>query len=224
MLTVVRKPWGYEYPIFESEKVGLWFLCIRNGQSTSLHCHPRKKTGLVVIEGAVDVTFLNDSIRLGPRDRVMIRPGLFHKSRACSERDSFLLEIESPRDKEDLVRFADDYGRQSMPYEDFSHHVSLSENANTIPPLEEWRTNSVEFGQVLLLWIKPSDLKELGTYDKKTTVLVLAGSLGEDSHEVLGAGDVVTVGTLEKLGDRFPIMETLSLLVVQQSLRQAIRS
>jgi mannose-6-phosphate isomerase-like protein (cupin superfamily) len=218
MLTVVRKPWGYEYPIFESERVGLWFLCIKSGQSTSLHCHPKKKTGLVVLEGAIDVSFLNDSLRLGPTDRVMIRPGLFHRSSECSGSDAFLLEIESPRDKEDLVRFADDYGRESMPYEDGTHLVSLAQDSRAIPPLEEWATNTFAFGGILFLWIKPSDLKELGTYDKKTTVLVLAGSLGEDSHEVLGAGDVVTIGTLEKLGDRFLVTEPLSLLLVRPSL------
>jgi mannose-6-phosphate isomerase-like protein (cupin superfamily) len=215
MLTVVRKPWGYEYPIFESEQVGLWFLCIKPGQSTSLHCHPRKKTGLVVLEGAIEVSFLNDSTRLGPTDRVMIRPGLFHRSTACSDTDSYLLEIENPRDKEDLVRFEDNYGRESMPYEDDSHHVALSEKWRVLPPIEDWQTNIAKVGQVSLLWHHSCELKDLVGYQERTTVLVVAGSLGEDSREVLGAGDVVSLGTLRKLVDRFSIATPLSLLTLQ---------
>lgn len=215
MTTVVRKPWGYEYPIFESDQVGLWFLCIEPGQSTSLHCHPRKKTGLVVVGGAVEVSFLNDSTTLGPADRVMIRPGLFHRSTAGSESESLLLEIESPRDKEDLVRFADNYGRESMPYEDDSHRVPLSENWLMIPPLEDWQTNTTNIGEVSLSWHQFCVLEDLVDYQEKTTALIMSGSLGEESREVLGAGDVVSMGTLRKLGARFPTAAPLSLLAVE---------
>ena len=58
----VRKPWGFEYPLIETDEVGLWFLNLDPGASTSLHCHPKKKTGLVVLSGEVEVDFLNSSI------------------------------------------------------------------------------------------------------------------------------------------------------------------
>ena len=57
---IVDKPWGYEYLAYENEHVGLWFLHIKKDHQTSLHCHPKKDTGLIVLDGAVDVSFLND--------------------------------------------------------------------------------------------------------------------------------------------------------------------
>ena len=72
---VVNKPWGYEYLAYENEHVGLWFLHIEKDQQTSLHCHPRKDTGLVVLEGAVNVSFLNDINRLSAGRKIMIRKG-----------------------------------------------------------------------------------------------------------------------------------------------------
>ena len=50
---VVKKPWGYEYLIFENESVAVWILYLKNEALTSMHCHPGKKTSLVVLQGEV---------------------------------------------------------------------------------------------------------------------------------------------------------------------------
>ena len=47
----------------------------------------------------------------------MIRPGLFHSTKALSKKDSIVLEIETPINKNDLVRYKDNYGRENKPYE-----------------------------------------------------------------------------------------------------------
>ena len=57
---VVKKPWGYEYLAYENDHVGLWFLHIEKNQQTSMHCHPKKTTGLVLLEGEAEVSFLAD--------------------------------------------------------------------------------------------------------------------------------------------------------------------
>ena len=49
--------------------------------------------------------------------KIMIRPGLFHSTKCLSKDGCILLEIESPIDKNDLVRFKDQYGREQKPYE-----------------------------------------------------------------------------------------------------------
>ena len=49
--TIVNKPWGYEYLAYENEDVGLWFLNIKKNHQTSMHCHPKKTTGLVLLDG-----------------------------------------------------------------------------------------------------------------------------------------------------------------------------
>jgi mannose-6-phosphate isomerase-like protein (cupin superfamily) len=117
---IVRKPWGYEYIAYENENVGLWILNINYGQSTSMHCHPKKTTGLVLLKGEAEVSFLADSRLLKAIDKIMIRRGLFHRTKALSKDGVCIIEIETPKEKEDLVRLNDPYGRASKPYEDSS--------------------------------------------------------------------------------------------------------
>ena len=57
---IVSKPWGSEYMAYSNEDVALWVLHIREGESTSMHCHSEKTTGLVCFEGSVTVNFLAD--------------------------------------------------------------------------------------------------------------------------------------------------------------------
>ena len=43
---VILKPWGEEYVIFkDKKKIAITYLKLKKGFSTSLHCHPNKKTG-----------------------------------------------------------------------------------------------------------------------------------------------------------------------------------
>ncbi|HRH10614.1 MAG TPA: hypothetical protein PLU73_03830, partial [Bacteroidia bacterium] len=57
---VVNKPWGYEYLWFQNEKVAIWFLRVTKGQATSLHCHAKKRTSLIVLDGEVQCTTIDD--------------------------------------------------------------------------------------------------------------------------------------------------------------------
>ena len=113
---VVTKPWGHEYLVYENEEVGLWFLHINKNQHTSMHQHPKKTTGLVVLDGEVELSFLADSRKLTAPSKVMIRRGLFHSTKALSE-SALIFEIETPKDKHDLVRLNDSYGRSKTSYE-----------------------------------------------------------------------------------------------------------
>ena len=46
---IVKKPWGYEYVIYRNKnKLALTFLDIKHNKQTSLHCHPKKKTGFIM--------------------------------------------------------------------------------------------------------------------------------------------------------------------------------
>ena len=56
---IIPKPWGHEYLFFENQDIGIWFLNIEYNKKTSLHCHPKKKTGLIVLDGEIDFAFLN---------------------------------------------------------------------------------------------------------------------------------------------------------------------
>ena len=59
---VVNKPWGYEYLFYSSKEISIWILKILKNQKTSMHCHPNKKTSLILLEGEANLYTLNKTI------------------------------------------------------------------------------------------------------------------------------------------------------------------
>jgi hypothetical protein len=125
---IVKKPWGYEYLAYQNDDVALWCLYIAYEQSTSMHCHPKKTTGLILLDGEVELSFLADSREMKSLNKAMIRRGLFHSTKATSTNGAFIFEIETPVDKSDLVRLKDKYGRESKPYEDQTFETPKSDD------------------------------------------------------------------------------------------------
>lgn len=119
---VVNKPWGYEYLWYQNETVAIWFLFIKNFHGTSLHCHARKRTSLIVLDGLIQCNTLDDKYTLNPLQAIVIEPCVFHSSKALSAEGAFLLEIETPPMKGDLVRMNDHYGRQNVGYENTNEY------------------------------------------------------------------------------------------------------
>jgi len=215
---VVRKPWGYEYLMYQNDKVGLWLLHLRPDASTSLHCHPRKKTGLVLLAGEARLSYLNDGVHLKPLDRVMIRPGLFHSTKAVSPDGIMLLEIETPRDKENLVRLEDAYGREAKPYEGSEADEPLMPDALRIevPQPNEEMVHLFHGCQLRLCnW---TDLGQLDRLDPLCVLMLLDGGLFSKGGEpILAAGDVVTPPTLSRLAKSFTAPTGIQLLIISRS-------
>lgn len=113
---VVRKPWGYEYLLFENDFVAIWVLHLKKSHATSMHCHPLKKTSLVVLSGIAQSSTLSGWFDLTVLDGLLIENGVFHTTKALSE-EVFVMEIETPPNKKDLVRLKDSYGREGKGYE-----------------------------------------------------------------------------------------------------------
>lgn len=113
---VVQKPWGYEYLMLENDFVAIWILHIKKNHGTSMHCHPRKKTSLVVLSGSVLTSTLTGWFEFKPLQGITYDAGVFHSTKALQE-DTFIMEIETPPDKKDLVRLKDSYKRESQGYE-----------------------------------------------------------------------------------------------------------
>ena len=134
---VVNKPWGYEYLAYQNDNLAIWVLHLNYDQTTSLHCHTKKLTGLICLEGEVQVSFIGNSLTIKSMDKVMIRPTLFHSSKCLSKDGSIIIEIETPVDKDDLVRLKDFYGRENKSYESKENYrirnyddVWIDENTN----------------------------------------------------------------------------------------------
>ena len=114
---VVKKPWGHEYLFFSSPEVSVWILKIFKNHQTSMHCHTNKKTSLILVEGIANLYSLNGKIKIESGNVVAIDKGAFHRTSAEFEQDITVIEIETPTNKYDIVRYKDDYQRSSSGYE-----------------------------------------------------------------------------------------------------------
>lgn len=114
---VVNKPWGYEYLMFVNPHVEIWVLYLKYGRHTSMHCHPNKKTALIILSGGVICSTLEGWLERRAGEGVIIDEAVFHSTKAVSEEGAFIMEIESPPNKKDLVRLKDKYGREKQGYE-----------------------------------------------------------------------------------------------------------
>ena len=123
---IVLKPWGYEYLFFENEFVATWFLHIKDGHSTSMHCHPKKKTSIILLSGKALCNTFGKRNYLSALDALNLDKTVFHSTKALSPGGIDLIEIETPPDKTDLVRLNDKYGRQKQGYEGLTEMRSIS--------------------------------------------------------------------------------------------------
>jgi mannose-6-phosphate isomerase-like protein (cupin superfamily) len=115
---VVRKPWGYEYLWHQNAAVAIWMLHLTAGSATSLHCHARKRTSLIVMAGTVMCSTFDDRFLLGPGQAIVLESCVFHTTRAQSAGGAFVMEVETPPLKGDVLRYRDDFGRAGQGYED----------------------------------------------------------------------------------------------------------
>lgn len=114
---VIPKPWGLEYRIYVDDFIDVWNLRIDEGESTSMHVHPRKLTYLLCLAGQGVTETLTGQIAVGAGSMLRIAGGAFHASRSIGPGPLWLVEVEAPRNKFDLIRLRDDYDRQGKSYE-----------------------------------------------------------------------------------------------------------
>lgn len=111
---IVPKPWGHEELWATGPGYVGKILVIREGHRLSLQHHERKVETLRVLRGQVACT-LGPSIEalservLGPGEVVHLPAGWVHRLRAITEVE--IVEVSTP-ELDDVVRHADDYGRQ----------------------------------------------------------------------------------------------------------------
>ncbi len=115
--TVIQKPWGYKYRVYVDAFYDLWHLCLRPGESTSLHCHPRKVTALICLHGEGTVRLLSHQQHVKALSCLHLGKGVFHATENSGLTDLDLIEVEVPRNKLDLLRAKDRYGRAGLGYE-----------------------------------------------------------------------------------------------------------
>tara|TARA_Y100000592_G_scaffold73504_1_gene114494 strand:+ start:10972 stop:11646 length:675 start_codon:yes stop_codon:yes gene_type:complete len=203
--SIVKKPWGYEYLAYENDKVGLWFLYIAKDQQTSMHCHPNKTTGLILLDGEAELFFLGNSNKLKPVSKTMIRKGLFHSTKATSENGAFVFEIETPVQKHDLVRLEDKYGREGKPYEDSTFETPKQEDCFWIEDLPQNTSKEYNFSNCNIKVEKINTIDVLTEKDDDENIMFLDGGIvTENGDMVAQAGDIVLGKIVKKLLKLFP--------------------
>ena len=119
---VCVKPWGYEFLVYKNNRIGMWYLNIKKGHSTSLHTHFNKDTFIIIIKGSAIINLIDKKINLNSMDTIFLPHYNFHGLSSFSD-ESYLLEIEIFNDnthfsdKNDLLRINDQYKRKTTGYE-----------------------------------------------------------------------------------------------------------
>ena len=160
----------------------------------------KKKTGFLLLDGEVEIElgFYQKKIIKSP-DKIMIRPGLFHATKALSKDGAKILEIESLVDKEDLVRFKDNYGREQKPYEGKDQMTDLNSDDVVFKEPDINSTNSYKIKDTDISLEKYDNKKCLLDKEKNTIFAVLDGGIkSSDNQFVLCPGDIVRYDTVKK--------------------------
>lgn len=202
-----KKPWGAEYLVCSTPSSALWCLSIEPGSSTSFHCHPRKRTGYVVLSGEVSIEFLSSTKALVPGDFINLRPGLFHKTTALAPA-TIILEVESPNLKEDILRLEDVAGRKSSVMEvpettNNRRQLFLSEVFESV--FQE-KSSAIFLEQKLSL-ITITKLEDIiSNKTEHSFLLVLEGTVqtnssytSSESQRLLGPGDVISIKNIARM-------------------------
>ena len=114
---LIPKPWGQEYRAYSDDFLDVWHLQINPGHATSMHVHPRKTTYLLCLAGNGIMHTLAGAQEFGPGAVVRIARGAFHSTENSGGQPLMLVEVETPRNKYDLMRLRDSYNRVGESYE-----------------------------------------------------------------------------------------------------------
>lgn len=124
---LIPKPWGQEYRIYVDDFLDVWHLEIEPGHATSMHTHPRKITCLLCVSGAGLTHSLGGMLEVKAGSVVHIARGAFHSTENTSATETLsIIEVETPRNKYDLLRLRDGYNRAGKGYESSGRRVAAA--------------------------------------------------------------------------------------------------
>jgi len=216
---VVYKPWGYEYIIYrDSNRLAITYVKINPGHKTSLHCHPKKKTGFIILSGnaVVQIGIYKKNVQYHKSvSRLVLRPGLFHSIKATSKQGVEALEFETPFIKKDLIRFKDEYGRKNKAYEGTKFTKNINSNFIRFKKPKLGKKNIYKLSNLKILLEKRKNLKHLPKKDDKTSLAILDGNIVDNKgQKVISYGEIIKTSTLKILSERLRKKKPITLLRV----------
>ncbi len=214
---VVIKPWGEEYNIFRNKKkIAITYLKLKKGFSTSLHSHPVKKTGFLILKGVAEVQigiYKKNIKKYPPMSILVLRPGLFHRIKANNKSDLFALEIENPYIKNDLIRMKDNYGRRFKGYESLNSTRQLNKKDLLFEIPKKTKKNKYILNNINIDISYYKDFKRFKSFDDKSVSIILDGKIVSNKRKtVIATGEIVKSYTLKQLSKYFKIDNKILLL------------
>jgi len=221
---VVIKPWGEEHVCFHNKKkLGITLVKIKPKHQTSLHCHPNKKTGFVILSGLANVQiglYKKNISTYKPLSILVLRPGLFHRISCSGKKFLYALETEAPFEKNDLVRFDDKYGREKKSYENLKSIVPCTKEHLIFNNTKNKKTEIKKFKDIILQiknFTNSYSLKKMKV-NKEAIVIILDGCLiDRNSNKVIKYGEIVKFNTVLLLSKFYKIKNNLRLLIIEKN-------
>jgi mannose-6-phosphate isomerase-like protein (cupin superfamily) len=221
---VVVKPWGEEHVCFyNKKKLGITLVKIKPKHQTSLHSHPNKKTGFVILSGMANVQiglYKKNMSTYKPLSILVLRPGLFHRISSVGKKNLYALETETPFKKNDLVRLDDKYGRKKQPYESLRLTVPCTKKHLVFTNVKNKTTPKFKFKDIdfkIKNFINNNSLRKI-KISKKAIAIILDGCLVDDnSNMVIKYGEIVKLETILMLSKSYKIKNYLKLLIIEKN-------
>ena len=220
---IVRKPWGYEYLIYQNNFVSVWILLILKKEGTSMHCHPQKKTSLIVLNGQVRSKNLLNSYIRKKGEAVLINKEVFHSTFNASDKNAVIMEIESPNNKHDLLRLKDKYGREKKGYEKKSDFSVNTNNYNyiTLKSEKTYHNLTKKFASSSITFVNIKNYADFIKFikknlDSKSLITILSGKLKVNSKIYLPA-DTINLEFVSLNLDKLKLFGNLIILLTKQN-------
>ena len=213
---LVKKPWGEEYTIYKNKsKIAITLVKIKPGKSTSLHCHPNKKTGFIILSGnpIVQIGIHKNNLKTKSLSILVIRPGLFHsiKNPKKSKKNVYALEFETPYNKNDLVRFKDKYGRKKKGYENIKFFEKLKPDTLIFKNKKHKTNYKLLNKKISIETIK--NYAQISNYKDRSVSAILDGKIiNHQKKTVIKFGEIIKTSTLKALAKEFAIQNKLIVL------------
>lgn len=112
----IEKPWGWELILELNDRYCIKHLFVAPSHRLSKQYHQRKTETLILISGNVELSIWSGDeervIAMAPSQPHHIPPGTVHRLQGMEPDGGLILEVSSV-ELDDVVRLADDYGRNA---------------------------------------------------------------------------------------------------------------
>lgn len=169
---IINKPWGYEFVIFQNKNFAIWVLCIKPKKYTSMHCHALKRTILIPLNNKLRISTLENIYN--NKKIYNISPRVFHQTYNNGLKDKFLIEIEFPNLKNDIIRMHDYYGRLSNKFSKENKLNSIKKNNYLLE--KKIKFKNIKFGKKNFIFLQNLYNKDsliLNSFKKKFDYLII---------------------------------------------------